>query len=170
MADVILVDERDNQIGVEEKLKAHQKGSLHRCFSIFVFNSKSELMLQKRAKSKYHSGGLWTNTCCSHPAPGENLEQSAHKRLEEEMGFDCKLKEIFTFIYKAKVERLTENEFDHVLFGNYDGTPSINPEEADDWKWSTLGEIENEIRDNPQNYTVWFKIALPRVKEALKEI
>jgi len=162
---IILVDKNDNQVGIEEKLKAHQNGGkLHRAFSIFVFNSKGELMLQKRAKTKYHCPGLWTNTCCSHPRPGEELEDAAHRRLKEEMGFDCELKEDFDFIYKAKFDNgLTEWEFDHVFLGQYDGSPRINPNEADDWKWIKMRDLKKDIKANPRNYTPWFKIALEKL-------
>jgi len=123
---VVLVDENDNEIGVEEKINAHRKGLLHRAFSIFVFNSKNELLLQKRAADKYHSGGLWSNTCCSHPRPGENLKDAAHRRLQEEMGFDCSLREVFSFLYKKSFDNgLTEHELDHVFFGKFDGIPKL---------------------------------------------
>jgi len=158
---IILVDENDKEIGLGEKLKVHQEGKLHRCFSLFVFNSKGELMLQQRARSKYHSGGLWTNTCCSHPRKGERTEEAVHRRLREEMGFDCNVKEIFSFIYKAKLDHgLWEHEFDHVYVGKFDSKPRINSEEADDWKWIALSDLEKDIAKNPKNYTVWFKIAL----------
>jgi isopentenyl-diphosphate delta-isomerase len=166
---VILVDENDNEIGTEEKMKAHQNGGkLHRAFSIFIFNSKGELMLQKRAKSKYHFGGLWTNTCCSHPRSGEPLEKTARDKLKQEMGFETSLEEMFTFIYKATSENgLTEHELDHVLTGRFDDEPKPNPEEADDWKWVSLNELQNDVNENPDNYTPWFKIALNRVIEKM---
>ena len=162
---VILVDENDKVIGTEEKLKAHQNGGkLHRAFSIFIFNSKGEMLLQKRAKSKYHFGGLWTNACCSHPNPDKPLEDTVHKKLEQEMGFDTDLKETFTFIYKAEPENnLTEHELDHVFIGKFDGEPKINPEEADEWKWINIEELQKDIKENPEKYTPWFKIALGRV-------
>ena len=139
---ILTVDEKDNVTGKGEKMKVHREGKLHRAFSIFVFNSKSELLLQKRAKSKYHSGGLWTNTCCSHQRDGETLEKAVHRRLKEEMGFDCELKEVFTFTYRVKFDDgLIENEYDHVFFGKFDGKPEPNPEEVDDWKWISLEEL-----------------------------
>jgi len=170
MGQVILVDENDQEIGQEEKIKAHSDGGkLHRAFSIFVINSKGELMMQKRAKTKYHCGELWSNTCCSHPKPGEEIVQAAHRRLQEEMGFDCDLKEGFSLIYKVPFDNgLTEFEFDHFLFGNYDSEPKINPEEADEWKWIKIEDLEKDVAENPDFYTPWLKIALPRVVEYLK--
>lgn len=164
MDEIILVDEKDNQIGVGEKMNVHKRGLLHRAFSIFVFNSRSELMLQKRAVSKYHCGGLWTNTCCSHPRAGESLDEAVHRRLKEEMGLDCELREVFSFIYKAELDAgLVEYEFDHVFIGRYDGEPAVNPEEADGWKWIGLNEVKADIINNPDHYTPWFKIALPKI-------
>lgn len=164
MEQVILVDEADNQIGVEEKLKAHRDGKLHRAFSIFVFNSEGKLLLQQRALSKYHCGGLWANTCCSHPRPGEGTEIAAHRRLREEMGFDCPLKELFSFTYKAKFDNgLTEHEFDHVLIGKFDGTPKANPEEVESWKWVDIDELRNGIRQNPDKYVYWLKASFEKV-------
>ncbi|MHA2105345.1 MAG: isopentenyl-diphosphate Delta-isomerase [Candidatus Hodarchaeales archaeon] len=157
---VILVDEKDNKKGEEEKLKAHEKGLLHRAFSIFVFNSKNELLLQQRAFHKYHSKGLWTNTCCSHPRSTETLEEAVNRRLEEEMGFITNLKEIFDFIYKAQVENLIEHEFDHVFIGNYEGEVTPNPEEVHDFKWVTKNELETDAKNHPEKYTEWFKIII----------
>ncbi len=167
MTNVILVDEKDNSIGVMEKLEAHKNGGrLHRAFSIFVFNKKGEMLLQHRAKSKYHCGGLWTNTCCSHPSPNEDTADAVHRRLKEEMGFDCDLNEILSFIYKAKVNNeLTEWEFDHVFIGNFDREIKINPEEADDFKWISTDDLKKDIKKNPEKYTPWFKIILERVLE-----
>ena len=134
MADVILVDENDTPIGICEKLEAHKKKLLHRAFSVFIFNDKNELLLQRRAISKYHSGGLWTNTVCSHPAPGEDTISAAHRRLVEEMGFDTEVKEVFTFSYKHEFDNgITENEFDHVIVGKYNNDPISNPEEVEEW-------------------------------------
>ncbi len=133
---VVLVDENDKPVGTEEKLKAHQDGKLHRAFSVFIFNSQKQLLLQRRALSKYHSAGLWTNTCCSHPRPEESVLASAHRRLQEEMGFDCELKEIFNFKYKADFDNgLVEHEFDHVIIGYHDQNPISNPNEVDSYKW-----------------------------------
>lgn len=164
MEKIILVDERDKQVGTEEKIKAHKEGKLHRAFSIFIFNSKGETLLQKRAREKYHSGGLWTNACCSHPRAREALDEAAHRRLKEEMCFDCPLKEIFSFIYKVKFGNgLTEHELDHVFTGRFQGKPKPNPEEAEDWKWVSVEWVKEDIRKNPQNYTYWFKVALKRM-------
>ena len=157
---VILVDENDTQVGLMPKLEAHQKGLLHRAFSIFIFNSNHKLLLQKRAISKYHSGGLWTNTCCSHPREGEETINAANRRLIEEMGIKTELRKVFDFIYKAELDNeLTENEFDHVFYGIYNEDPVINFEEADDFKWVDMETLNNDIAINGQNYTVWFKIA-----------
>lgn len=165
MEKVILVDEKDREIGTEEKLKAHKNGGkLHRAFSVFIFNSKGEMLLQKRAKTKYHSPGLWSNACCSHPRPGETLEEAVHRRLKEEMGFDCKLKEAFSFIYRAEVGNgLTEWEFDHVWIGRFDGKPRPDIEEAEEWKWINIEELKKDIKEHPENYTPWFKIAVEKV-------
>src|SRR6056300_606394 len=157
---VILVDENDTQVGLMPKLEAHQKGLLHRAFSVFIFNNNHQLLLQKRAVSKYHSGGLWTNTCCSHPREGEETINAANRRLIEEMGIKTNLRKVFDFIYKAELDNeLTENEFDHVYYGVYDEDPTINTEEADDFKWIDMETLNNDIALNGQNYTVWFKIA-----------
>lgn len=161
---VILVDENDNEIGIEEKMKAHEDAKLHRAFSIFIFNSKGEMLLQKRACSKYHSGCLWTNATCSHPRPGETVGQAAHRRLQEEMGFDAEFNKAFDFVYKAEFDHgLTEHEFDHVFIGNYDGPINLNSEEAEDYKWIELETLKKDIEENPENYTVWFKIAFENV-------
>lgn len=163
MEHVILVDEADNEIGTEEKLKAHKEGKLHRAFSIFVFNSEGKLLLQQRALSKYHCPGLWANTCCSHPRPNETVEAAAHRRLVEEMGFDCPLKEIFSFTYKAKFDNgLMEHEFDHILLGRFDGTPKANPEEVESWKWVGIDELKQDINANPGRYAYWFRISFER--------
>ncbi len=162
---VILVDDKDRQIGTEGKLAAHENGAkLHRAFSIFVFNSKGETMLQQRAMSKYHTPGKWTNTCCSHPIPGESIIDAAHRRLKEEMGFDCEMKEVFSFIYRADVEKgLTEHEYDHVIFGSYEGKPRLNKEEAMDFKWISLEDLGERIKSKPEDFTPWLKIALGKV-------
>jgi isopentenyl-diphosphate delta-isomerase len=158
---VVLVDEHDREIGLEEKLSAHKRGVLHRAISVFVFNSRGQTMLQQRADSKYHCAGLWSNTCCSHPFKGETVLESAHRRLREEMGFDCDLEEAFSFIYKANVGHgLTEHELDHVIFGIYDGEPSMNRSEAKDWKWSYLNALKEDAKKNPESYTPWLKILL----------
>jgi isopentenyl-diphosphate Delta-isomerase len=163
---VVLVDENDAEIGTEEKLKAHQDGNLHRAFSIFVFNSKEELLLQRRADSKYHSGGLWSNTCCGHPRPGEGVKEAAHRRLREEMGFDCLLKPVFSFRYNASLDKeLTENEYDHVFSGVCVESPRPDPKEVADWKWKNVEEIKRDVLINSDLYTRWFKIATERLKE-----
>lgn len=166
---VVLVDEHDKEIGSEEKMKAHREGKLHRAFSIFVFNSKGEMLLHKRAKQKYHSGGLWTNACCSHPRVGEPLEEAVHRRLKEEMGFDCALKEIFHFIYNAHVGDLTEHELDHVFVGEYNGEVCPDHREADDYKWVCVETVKEDVDAYPENYTEWFKIALGKVIEFNKK-
>lgn len=159
---IILVDEEDNAIGLEDKMRAHSNGGrLHRAISVFVFNSNGETMLQQRADSKYHSRGLWSNTCCSHPFRGESVIDAAHRRLVEEMGFDCKLRESFSFIYKAKVgSGLTEYEFDHVLFGVYNKKPELDPREAKDWKWISIKKLKADAKRNGKNYSAWLKILL----------
>jgi isopentenyl-diphosphate delta-isomerase len=160
---VILVDPHDRQIGVEEKQKVHQEGKLHRAFSIFIFNQNGEMLLQKRARHKYHSGGLWTNACCSHPRPGEPVEQAASRRLKEEMGFDCALKKAFHFIYKAELDRsVIEHEFDHVFVGKYDGEIRPDPNEVVDYRWLGIDTLKEDVALAPENYTVWFKLVLPR--------
>ncbi len=163
--DVILVDENDTRVGTEEKLTAHQKGLLHRAFSVFVFNSKGELLIQKRAKGKYHSGGLWTNTCCSHQAPGEETIAAAHRRLKEEMGFDCPVWEVGALLYKTNFDNgLVENEFDHILIGEYDGPiEHVDPNEAEDWKWIKTRKLLSDMKKNPDAYTYWFKLSIEDV-------
>ena len=167
---VILVDENDNQVGVMPKLEAHQKGLLHRAFSIFIFNRKYELLLQKRASSKYHSGGLWTNTCCSHPREGEETLDAANRRLIEEMGIETSLRKVHDFIYKAELDNnLTEHEFDHVFYGIYNEDPIINKDEADDFKWIDMDSLNEDIKTNGNNYTIWFKIAFEYFYNYLKK-
>jgi isopentenyl-diphosphate Delta-isomerase len=162
---VILVNTDDVEIGTEEKMRAHEQGLLHRAFSIFIYNKKGEMLLQKRAKSKYHSGGLWTNACCSHPRKGETVEQAAHRRLQEEFGFDCTLKNAFSFIYEANLDHgLKEHEYDYVLIGTYDGPfDNINPEEIEDFRFITQEKLLDEVMRNPNDFTVWFRIALERL-------
>lgn len=159
MEQVILVDEQDQPIGLMEKQAAHIEPHLHRAFSVFIFNSKGELLLQQRALSKYHSPGLWTNTCCSHPRDGETVLQAASRRLMEEMGLQCELREVYTFIYKAPVgEGLTEHEFDHVFIGQSDNIPQINREEVESWKYMRIDALKTDLRLHPECYTEWFKI------------
>ena len=156
---VVLVDQDDQKLGLMEKQQAHVAGLLHRAFSVFVFNSNGELMIQQRAASKYHSPTLWTNTCCSHPRDNETYEQAAHRRLKEEMGFDCDLEFKFSFIYKAHLDNnLTEHELDHVFIGTYNDEPKLNPEEVMAYRWVDLMDLKKDIEKNPQNYTAWFKI------------
>ena len=162
---VILVDQDDRQIGQMEKQAAHLDPHLHRAFSVFVFNSRGELLLQQRAFSKYHSPGLWTNTCCSHPRDGETVMEAANRRLKEEMGMRCELREVYSFIYKAPVgQGLTEHEFDHVLIGHTDEPPCINTEEVAAWKYTSLDDLENDIRLHPEQYTEWFKITFDEMR------
>jgi isopentenyl-diphosphate delta-isomerase len=163
MKKLILVDENDKEVGEEEKLKAHLEGKRHRAFSILIFNSKGELLLQQRARGKYHSGSLWSNTCCSHPEPGKDLKDEAEKRLKEEMGIEADLREVFSLSYNVKVGNLVENEIDHVFVGEFDGEPQPSPEEAEDWKWISLDNLEKDIQDNPEKYTPWFKLILKRL-------
>ena len=159
MEQVILVDENDRQVGLMEKQAAHVNPHLHRAFSIFIFNSKGELLMQQRALSKYHSPGLWTNTCCSHPRDGETLTEATSRRLMEEMGMTCEMHEVYTFIYKAPVgQGLTEHEFDHVWIGRSDDTPQINREEVESWKYMSLSDLKKDIQLHPELYTEWFKI------------
>jgi len=156
---VILVNQNDEQIGLMPKLEAHEKALLHRAFSVFILNNKGELMLQQRAYHKYHSPGLWTNTCCSHQREGETNIKAGIRRLEEEMGFTTTLRDTISFIYKAPFDNgLTEHEFDHVLVGHYEDDPIINKEEVADWKWMSLSEIKRDIKEHPHIYTAWFKI------------
>jgi isopentenyl-diphosphate delta-isomerase len=165
---VVLVDGNDRQIGLEEKLHAHKNGAkLHRAFSIFIFNKKGETLLQQRAMGKYHSQGKWTNACCSHPMPGESVEDAAHRRLKEEMGFDCALREVFSFTYRAEVGNgLTEHEYDHVLFGSYDGVVRPNKEEAMDHRWVSPEQLIQDVRRDPEAFTPWLRISLDRVVSA----
>ena len=156
---VILVNEKDEPIGLMGKMEAHEKGLLHRAFSVFIFNSQQEVLLQQRAACKYHSPNLWTNTCCSHPRAGETNQQAGERRLQEEMGLQVPLQEVFSFIYKAPFDNgLTEHEYDHVLIGYSDAQPQINPEEVASWKWLSLEAIKEDILQAPERYTAWFKI------------
>ncbi|GAB5419011.1 MAG: isopentenyl-diphosphate Delta-isomerase [Crocinitomicaceae bacterium] len=161
---VILVDKKDQEIGSMEKMEAHEKGLLHRAFSIFLFNNKNELLLQQRAHSKYHSGGLWTNTCCSHPRKGETVLEASNRRLMEEMGITAEMNPSFSFIYKSELDNeLTEHEFDHVVLGTFNGEPKINPEEVAAWKYMSMDAIEKDMKANPENYTSWFRIVFDEV-------
>lgn len=161
MEHVILVDDQDNPIGTMEKLEAHQKGVLHRAFSILLFNSKGELLLQKRSKTKYHSAGLWTNTCCSHPLPGETMADATRRKLKQEMGIDLQTEFAYKFIYKANLDgNLIEHEYDHVFVGSFEGRPTINTEEVEEWKFTEIKPLREDIRKNPQAYTAWFKLII----------
>lgn len=156
---VILVDQNDQQIGLMEKMEAHEKALLHRAFSVFIFNKKGKLLLQKRAISKYHSPLLWTNTCCSHQREGESNVAAGRRRLQEEMGFVTEIKEVFSFIYKVPFDNgLTEHELDHVMIGYYDASPTINKKEVGNYKWMALEDIKEDMQENAKNYTAWFKI------------
>jgi isopentenyl-diphosphate delta-isomerase len=166
---VILVNDKNEQIGLMPKMEAHEKAVLHRAFSVFIFNNKNELMLQQRALDKYHSPGLWTNTCCSHQRDGETNIQAGKRRLQEEMGFVTELQESISFIYKAPFDNgLTEHEFDHVLLGKFNGTPIINPQEVATWKWMTIEDVKADIALQPENYTEWFKIIFKKFYNHIK--
>jgi isopentenyl-diphosphate delta-isomerase len=167
---VILVDENDREIGLEEKLKAHQDGGrLHRAVSVFVFNKKGEVMMQKRALGKYHEGGKWSSTCCSHPMPGEMPIDAAHRRLREEMGFDCELKEVGSFIYKAVLGKgLVEWEYDHFFKGVHESDPRPSKEEVEDWRWESVEGIRERIKKNPKEYAGFFLAFFERAVEAME--
>ncbi len=161
---VILVDENDNAVGTAEKIDAHRNPRLHRAFSIIIVDSGDRLLIQKRAGGKYHNPGMWANTCCGHPRPGEDLAAAAHRRLQEEMGFDTGLVEVFSFIYETRFANgLTEKEYDHVFIGRWDGTPVENPDEVADYKWVDIGALDEDMRKNPEIYTSWFRIALEKL-------
>lgn len=167
---ITLVDENDVQWGKIEKIQAHQKGLLHRAFSIFIFNSEGELLMQQRSFDKYHSGGLWTNTCCSHPHFEESLNFAADRRLMEEMGLACELTYGFNFIYRAELDNgLIEHELDHVFFGKSDELPTLNEKEVNDWKYVNLQTLAQDIKANPDQYTAWLKICFPMVENYLSE-
>jgi isopentenyl-diphosphate delta-isomerase len=162
---VILVDENDKPVGVAEKMEAHEKGLLHRAFSVFIFNSSGEMLLQQRALNKYHSPGLWSNACCSHPQPGEETRVAAQRRLKEELEFTTPLKKIFDFIYKAAFDnKLTEYEFDHVFAGVYDDQIDFNKEEVMEVCYKDVKEIRHSLQTHPEKYTVWFHLAFPKLE------
>ena len=166
---VILVDKKDNQLGLMEKIEAHEKAVLHRAFSVFILNDNNELLLQRRALSKYHSPGLWTNTCCSHPREGESVINAGIRRLREEMGFETEINNLFSFIYKAEFDNgLTEHELDHVLLGRYNKAPLINKLEVSDWKWTNMEFLKKDVVINPDLYTVWFKIIFQQFYKKFK--
>jgi isopentenyl-diphosphate Delta-isomerase len=169
--EVILVDDQDNPIGTAEKMEAHCAGKLHRAFSIFVFNSEGQLLMQQRAKQKYHSGGLWSNTCCSHPRPGESIVAAAHRRLKEEMGFDCDLRDVHQFVYRTEFDNgLTEHEYDHVLIGNSDAAPTVDPAEVGDWKWVDLRSLKSDMAADGDKYTHWLRVSLGDVISRLRDL
>ncbi|WP_456461635.1 isopentenyl-diphosphate Delta-isomerase [Lutibacter sp.] len=167
---VILVNEKDEQIGLMPKMEAHEKAVLHRAFSVFIFNSNNQLMLQQRAASKYHSPLLWANTCCSHQRNGESNLEAGKRRLQEEMGFVCELEEKTSFIYKAPFDNgLTEHELDHIMVGFYNQNPVINKEEVEAYKWMDVEDIKNDIISNPKIYTEWFKIIFKNFYDFIKQ-
>lgn len=168
MEQVILVDSQDNQIGLMEKMEAHEKALLHRAFSVFLFNTKGEMLLQRRALTKYHSGGLWTNACCSHPRAGETNLEAATRRTFEELGIRPAIKHAFSFTYRADFENgLTEHEFDHVFVGNYEGPIEPNPEEVSEYCYKSIPDIREQMRTDPHHFTEWFKIAFDEVQKHL---
>jgi len=163
---LILVDENDREVGVEEKLAVHRRGVLHRAFSIYLFNSKGELLLTRRAAGKYHSGGLWTNTCCSHPRPGETTESAARRRLREEAGIDCALRHGFHFVYRAELDGgMIEHELDHVFVGCYDGVPTLDPTESDAYRWIDPHALLDDVKLNPVRYSTWMILSLAKTIE-----
>jgi len=167
---VVLVNENNEQIGLMPKMEAHQKAVLHRAFSVFVLNNKNELMLQQRAADKYHSPLLWANTCCSHQRENETNVEAGNRRLQEEMGFNTSLKELFSFIYKAPFDNgLTEHELDHVMIGYYNQDPIINKDEVQDWKWMDIDLVRKDIQQNPDIYTAWFKIIFDKFYHFLEK-
>ncbi len=166
---IIIVDEHDHEIGCGEKLQVHKDNRLHRAFSIYIFNSKGQMLIQQRNKNKYHSGGLWCNTCCSHPRVGEKVEDAVHRRLAEEMGFDTALTKGFETIYQCDFANgLHENEYLHVFIGHYDGAVNPNPAEAEGWKWADVRMLQKDIIKNPGSYSFWFKACLEKVIESSK--
>ena len=161
MEKVILVDEQDHVIGTMDKMEAHLGGRLHRAFSILIFNSKGEILLQKRSKGKYHSGGLWTNACCSHPGPNEPIEEATRRRLKHEMGIDLQPDFAYKFIYESKLDKdLTEHELDHVYIGIFDGVPVVNRDEVEEWKFVNIKSLRDDLEQHPDHYTVWFKLIM----------
>ncbi|MEN9334052.1 MAG: hypothetical protein RLY35_1232 [Bacteroidota bacterium] len=170
MIDVILVNEADQEVGRCEKMLAHEEGLLHRAFSIFLFNPEGEMLLHRRALTKYHSGGLWTNACCSHPMPGIAIEYTLQEKLQQEMGIQCPLEFAFSFLYKAKLDNnLTEHELDHVYIGQFNGAPQPNPEEVADWRYFSIPEISSLMVTQPQMFTEWFKIAFQQVVQSIEK-
>lgn len=160
---VVLVNEQDEAIGIEDKTRAHVLGTLHRAFSVFILNPAGQLLAQKRAVTKYHSRGLWSNTCCGHPRPHEAIDKASRRRLREEMGFESNLREVFSFVYRAQLEDgLIENEYDHVLVGSFEGVPKPDPLEVSEWKWVDLERLRMDIKEHPEKYTYWFRLTFDR--------
>lgn len=167
---VVLVDQLDNPLGTMGKMEAHEKAVLHRAFSVFIMNNKGQTMLQQRAMEKYHSPGLWTNTCCSHQREGESNIEAGKRRLKEEMGFEAELKELFSFVYKAPFDNgLTEHELDHVMIGFYDDDPLVNTDEVMDWKWMKPEEVKQAMLDRPEEFTIWSRIIFDKFYDHFKE-
>ena len=167
---LVLVDNQDNPIGYMEKMEVHRKALLHRAFSVFLFNSNGEMLLQRRAMKKYHSGGLWTNTCCSHPYPSETPAEAGRRRMQEELGFETVVQPVFSFIYKAALDNeLTEHELDHVLIGEYDGPVHPNEEEVGDYCYKSMDDLRSSLNTHPQLYTAWFQIAFPMLEAYLEK-
>jgi len=167
---VILVDEHDREVGLEEKLAAHQRALLHRAVSVFILNASGEMLLQKRAAGTYHSAGLWSNACCTHPYPGESPKAAAHRRLWEELGFECPIEKAFSFVYREDVGGgLTEHEFDHVFLGRYDGNITPCATEVEAVSWRATDAIEQDVKTNPHDYTPWFRICLPRIAACIED-
>jgi isopentenyl-diphosphate delta-isomerase len=165
MENIILVDSQDKQIGIGEKIDTHRRGILHRAFSIFILNGRDETLIQQRAKTKYHCGGLWANTCCGHPRPGETVGQAAHRRLQEEFGFDCGFEEKLSYVYKVAFDNgLNEHEFLHVFVGTADNVkPAPNPDEIGDWKWIKIVDLKKDIAQHPEKYAYWFKLSVEKL-------
>lgn len=167
---VILVDENDTQIGLADKLDAHRRAELHRAFSIFVFNDKKELLLQQRAAVKYHAANSWANTCCGHPRLGENVDNAAHRRLREELGFDCELKEVFSFVYKIKLDKdMWEHEFLHVFIGirnDEGGEVFPNPEEVQNVRWADVSTVRQALKESPETFAPWFPLSFEKAAES----
>jgi isopentenyl-diphosphate delta-isomerase len=169
---LILVDAQDRELGVKEKLQAHVEGALHRAFSVFVFDREGRLLLQKRAREKYHSAGLWSNTACGHPRPGETTLAAARRRLREEMGFDCELRRAFGFVYRKEFDnRLVEHEYDHVFVGRFDGAPAPDASEVEAWRWLSMERLRGDLSERPQEYSYWLSVAVNREEwKSLDEI
>lgn len=168
MSEVILVNHNDEPVGALEKMEAHRKGILHRAFSVFILDHQGKMLLQQRALNKYHSGGLWTNACCSHPKPGEETSAAALKRLQEEMGFKTEIEPLFTFTYKAEFENgLIEHEFDHVFYGKYDGVITPNADEVMNYRYETMENIQRQLQQEPTKFTAWFRIAFDKIQQWL---